>query len=86
MKRKFRKKPIVVEAEQWDHEHPVSNVEYGEYWDFEEGRLKHGPKLRTLEGTFEVTAGDWIVTGIKGEQWPVKDDIFRESYEAVEDE
>lgn len=30
-------------------------------------------------------AGDWIVTGIQGEQYPVKDDIFRSTYEPVDD-
>jgi len=83
--KKFRKKPIIVEAEQFVDK-PVSNIQYGEFWDFNEGRLKHGPILKTLEGTFEVTPGDWIVTGVKGEQWPEKDDIFKESYEPLEDE
>jgi hypothetical protein len=27
--------------------------------------------------------GDWIITGIKGEKYPCRDDIFRETYEEV---
>lgn len=36
--------------------------------------------LCTLEGSLEVNIGDWIATGIKGEHWAIKDDIFRETY------
>jgi hypothetical protein len=82
---KFRKKPLIVEAEQWFPFTDVAGVVWGEYWDFEQGILKQGAILRTLEGTFEVTDGDWIVTGVKGEKWPVKDEIFRESYEEVDE-
>ena len=28
--------------------------------------------------------GDWIITGLRGEQYPCKPDIFEETYEAVE--
>lgn len=37
-----------------------------------------------LEGNHEITPTDWIVTGVKGERYPVKDDIFRMTYEPVE--
>ena len=32
--------------------------------------------IRTLEGVMHANAGDWIVTGVEGEQWPVKKEIF----------
>jgi len=41
--------------------------------------------IDTLEGKMHVIAGDWIITGIKGEKYNCKDDIFRATYEAVED-
>jgi hypothetical protein len=28
--------------------------------------------------------GDWIIKGVKGEFYPIKDDIFRQTYEAVD--
>ena len=37
----------------------------------------------TLEGTMRGGAGDWLVTGVAGEQYPVRDDIFRATYELV---
>ena len=37
----------------------------------------------TLEGTMTAEPGDWIITGVKGERYPCKDDIFRATYEAI---
>lgn len=37
--------------------------------------------IQTLEGTMKASPGDWIVTGIKGERYPVKHEIFVETYE-----
>lgn len=41
--------------------------------------------VETLEGTMPVNIGDWIIKGINGEFYPVKDDIFRKTYEPVEE-
>ena len=37
--------------------------------------------LQTLEGTLVVSPGDWIITGVKGERYPCKPDIFEATYE-----
>jgi hypothetical protein len=37
--------------------------------------------IHTLEGTLAASPGDWIVRGVKGEFYPVKPDIFNETYE-----
>ena len=40
--------------------------------------------IKTLEGTsYSITPGYWIVQGVKGEMWPVRKDVFNETYEAV---
>ncbi len=39
----------------------------------------------TLEGGHIVCPGDWIITGVKGEYYPCKPDIFEATYEKVED-
>jgi hypothetical protein len=72
---KFRKKPVVVEATQWfkDGDHPAV-----EKWNDNEYRIK------TLEGAHIVTIGDWIITGVKGEHYPCKPDIFELTYEVAE--
>ena len=39
--------------------------------------------IETLEGVMHASIGDYIVTGIKGEKYPVKPDIFVKLYEEV---
>lgn len=41
--------------------------------------------IDTLEGGHIVCPGDWIITGVKGEKYPCKPDIFEAIYEPVED-
>lgn len=40
--------------------------------------------IETLEGTMMANIGDWIITGVNGEQYPCKPDIFAKSYEPVD--
>ena len=40
--------------------------------------------IDTLEGGYKVCPGDWIITGIRGERYPCKDDIFNATYESVD--
>ena len=44
---------------------------------------KHG-WIDTLEGGHIVCPGDWIITGVKGEHYPCKPDIFDMTYESVD--
>lgn len=39
--------------------------------------------IETLEGTMKANVGDYIITGVKGEQYPCKPDIFEQTYEPV---
>lgn len=88
---RFRKKPVVVEAEQFfpDKESWPEGVEQYDKSAMESpGGVRsvwHGWRIRTLEGVGEVTPGDWIITGVKGEKYPCKPDIFESTYEPVED-
>lgn len=89
---KFRKKPVVIEAEQFHAiEHQgieVSNIDdvYEDRWWRFWKRSKTGWLIDTLEGWHEVTEGDWIITGVKGEKYPCKPDIFEMTYERVTEE
>ena len=47
-------------------------------------RLSSPVVLQTLEGEMRAEQGDWCVTGIEGEQYIVKDRIFRQIYEPVD--
>ena len=73
---KYRKRPIVITATQWtgfkDGPHGLGIVPKdatGLGW------------MDTLEGGHVVTPGDWIITGIKGERYPGKPDIFEATKE-----
>lgn len=39
--------------------------------------------VNTLEGRMDVSVGDWIITGVKGEKYPCKPDIFEMTYEKI---
>jgi len=92
---KYRKKPVVVEAEQWwNMESDVKDVE--QYLhphtdeDSEElscgycgNTLANHGWVNTLEGGHIVCPGDFIITGIVGEKYPCKPGIFADTYEAV---
>ena len=49
-------------------------------------RLNRRIKVETLEGTMTGEVGDFLITGVKGEQYPCKPDIFKMTYELVGDE
>ena len=42
--------------------------------------------IPTLEGVMHADIGDWIITGVKGEKYPCKPDVFVQTYELVESE
>ena len=83
---KFRKRPVIVEAEQW---WPGKRVEGVQEVVYDPGNgstesVGYG-YISTLEGPLKVSPGDWIITGVKGEKYPCKDEIFRQTYEPVEE-
>ena len=41
--------------------------------------------IKTLEGDMLGNIGDWLITGVAGEQYPCKPDIFEATYEPVEE-
>lgn len=42
--------------------------------------------ISTLEGKMIINPGDWILTGVDGEHWAVKDEIFNKTYKKVADQ
>lgn len=83
---RYRKKPIVVEAVQWDGKLPTIEPLMAGSTTKEVGQdlLSDDLVIVTLEGDMTAKVGDWIIRGIKGELYPIKDGIFRETYEAVD--
>lgn len=79
----FKKKPIVIEATQWFKHGDHPNVLHGPLQLFGEYNLGVNGWIQTLEGGHVVTPGDWIITGVHGEQYPCKPDIFEKTYDPV---
>jgi hypothetical protein len=88
---KFRKKPVVIDAEQYTG---------GNGWainKWSNGVAVESPvceptennptgsylQIKTLEGTMIGIVGDWIIKGVSGEFYPCKNDIFEKTYEEV---
>jgi hypothetical protein len=83
---KFRKKPVVIEATQWFiHGDHAKVLKYGESTVDQYPAYARCGFIETLEGNHNVIPGDWIITGVKGEHFPCKPDIFEATYEKVED-
>ena len=80
----MRKRPVVIEAVQfWYGEPEIEGVVYPP--KSEDNRFYIGDAyIETLEGKMYISNGDWIITGVKGEKYPCKPDIFAATYEAVE--
>lgn len=79
---KYQKKPVIIEAYQFQSEMPKEFSERvcdcllsGKGWH-----------IHTLEGTsYDLSVGDWIIKGIKGEFYPCKPDIFELTYQHIEE-
>lgn len=80
----FKKKPLVISAEQWWPGKMIDGV-VSDYSKCNHGteRERELPHVHTLEGPLLVSPGDWIITGVKGEKYPCKDDVFRATYDEV---
>lgn len=100
MPKKYRTKPIVIEALQWDGDNTVDVLHFTgnrglltEVPDaiLEKGEVKPVGEVQlmiailTLEGRVYASKGDYIIKGIQGELYPCKPDIFAASYELVEE-
>lgn len=83
-KQLFRKKPVVIEAVQWhkhgDHPEVRRPRNDGTRYEIHESC----GIIDTLEGKHEVSPGDWIIKGVKGEFYACKPDIFAMTYETAE--
>jgi len=92
---KFCKKPVVIEAITFDElvAHGIAlsgNVINGMPWSFTYNghAITHENDdcylIPTLEGTMKMMRGDMLITGVKGEIYPCKGDIFAMTYEPVQ--
>lgn len=94
---KFKKKPVVIEAITFDElvtyglkQVDGNNIHNGMPWSFNYGvhPISHENDecylIPTLEGTMKMTPEDMLITGVNGEIYPCKLEIFEKTYEEVE--
>ena len=91
---KYQKKPVTVEAFQWDGEQELSKYpewlsnkfKNGDIWitDGVLEELEPSLNINTLEGVMNAEVGDFIIQGVHGEVYSCKPDIFEETYMKVE--
>lgn len=88
---KYRKKPVVIDAVVFHGDGDMPELELhmidsDRDWICQQcgnPSRKHG-NVKTLEGYHIACPGDYIITGIKGEHYPCKPEIFKMTYEAME--
>ena len=81
---KYRKKPVVIEAVQFDGTDESCDWLLPQLIDGSISRSFNKLHIKTLEGTMTADVGDWIIKGVNGEFYPCKPDIFEKTYEAAE--
>ena len=80
--KKYRKKPVIIEAVQWTGSNYVEMEKFitSNFWHMAQSECL---EIETLEGNHRAIKGDWIIKGIKGEFYPCKPDIFEATYDPV---
>lgn len=83
MIKKYKKKPIVVEAVQF----VLTTESLREVEDFVGGDIggpAHNLVVATLEGPLHISPNDWVIKGLRGEFYPCRDDIFKATYDPAD--
>lgn len=83
---KYRKRPIVVEAERYTGA-PIDGVCTGvvdEHGCCHCELMAGAPHVHTLEGVMTVEPGAYVIRGVAGELYPCRGEIFEATYEVAE--
>jgi hypothetical protein len=80
-----RKKPIAVEAVEWDGTNHFECMDFCRAIAMETYRANGTLTIPTLEGKMLAMTGDFIIKGVNGEFYPCKPDIFHKTYEMIND-
>ena len=84
---RYRKRPIEVEAVRFVAGKPGAVLDFAST-DFASPVKDRNRvvwfRIKTLEGWTFLNPGEWLIRGIKGEFYPIKPDIFAETYEKME--
>lgn len=82
---RFRKKPVVIEAEQFTG-HNVADLaaQLGVELLYDTSDPPEWIVIETPEGDMKARAGDWIIKGVEGELYPCRASVFEATYEPVD--
>lgn len=90
MIKRYRKKPVVIEAIHWD------GTNLNEIHEWVNGAIRTKTfiasdgevflEIETLEGDMRSKIGSYIIKGVRGEFYPCDKEIFEETYDEVTDE
>ena len=81
---KYRKKPVVIDAIQYLREDNISScMDFCPDMIYNEEDNEY--EIKTLEGNMRISKDDYIIKGVTGEFYPIKEDIFEMTYEKVVD-
>ena len=83
---KYIKKPVEVEAVQFDGTDESVEWLLPQLKSGEISRACNKLYIKTLEGVMEAKVGDYVIKGVNGEFYPCKPDIFEKTYEKIEDD
>lgn len=83
MIRNYRKKPVVIQAMQFDGTRAGADraKEWSDEVTFYYDKIDNSLTIPTLEGDHKAMPGDFIIRGVKGEFYPCKPDIFAATYD-----
>ena len=88
MPKRYRKRPVVIEAVQWTGDNLDELCKLEDFklnYTYVNGNFDKVLGVYSLEGIMWASVGDYIIKGIKGEFYPCKPDIFKETYEEVKE-
>ena len=80
--RKYRKKPVVIEAIQYTGDNKRDVIEFTSQRACTNTGYSY-LTIFTLEGEMHANINDWVIKGVNGEFYPCKPDIFEKTYEKV---
>lgn len=80
---RYKKKPVVIEAVQFDGTDESVDWLLPQLTSGEIGRSFNKLYIKTLEGVMTAHIGDYIIKGIQGEFYPCKPGIFEATYDAI---
>jgi hypothetical protein len=84
MPKSYRKKPVVIQAVQWDGKNQFEVMNFCKSCYFTSHGVVKDLYIDTLEGDMKASVNDYIIKGVEGEFYACKPNIFELTYENAE--